>query len=72
MQTNALANPQTQEDPLYSVLDGPDTPHYTEPLRGNHVPYYQEIQTDGAAAATAYEIPVRALAKAGPRQQQEG
>lgn len=70
MQANAfvnVANPQTQEDPLYSVIDSQDIARYTEPPRGNHV-----IQTDRAAAATAYEIPVRALPKAGPRQQQEG
>lgn len=58
-------NPQTQQDPLYSVIDDQDSAHYTELPGSTHMPYYQEIQTDRVAAATAYEIPVQGMAKAG-------
>ena len=63
MQTNTSysvnqANQQAhQHDPLYAVIDD-----QTEPPRGTHMPYYQEIQIDKMAAATVYE---RALANAG-------
>ena len=67
LQTNASystvneANHQAQQDPLYAMIDDQDSAHYTEPPRDTHLPYYQEIQTDGKAAATAYKIPAGAL-----------
>ena len=69
LQTNASysvnqANHQAQQDPLYAVIDDQDSAHYTEPPRGTHLPYYQEIQTDGMEAATAFKIPARALVSA--------
>ncbi len=52
---NPTTNQQSQEgDPLYSVIDARDTPGYTQPPKlppSNRVPYYQEIESDGTAAA---------------------
>ena len=55
------ANPQSQEDPLYSVLDNPVHGGYTQQppaLPPDRVPYYQEIESDRAPAPYDTLIPM--------------